>query len=203
MDLSRVAEDLSFIRAAVSRSARFQAVSEPAVAATGLMATLASAASMIVLDGLAVPEQLSLPTVISLGSVWLGLFAVCAATNSIALFRRLRRFPEEERYAVWTSLLYAMVPVLAAGGVITAAMVRAEAYHLLPVCWLACYGSAQMAAASRSAPELSGAGLFTFLCAAGALLFPSTEILWLAVGLGPGHLLLALQLMRRHREVEA
>jgi hypothetical protein len=128
---------------------------------------------------------------------------VCAAINSIALFRRLRRFPEEERFAVWTSILHAMVPVLAAGGVITAAVVRAGAYGLLPVCWLACYGAAQMAAAARSAPELSGAGLFTFLCAAGALLFPGTDILWLAVGLGPGHLLLALQLVRRHREIEA
>jgi hypothetical protein len=202
MDLSRVAEDLSFVRAAVSRSARFQAVSEPAVAATGLMATVVSATSMVVLDGFGVPEHLAPGTVLFLGSLWLGLFAVCAATNSIALFRRLRRFPEEERYAVWTSLLHAMVPVLAAGGVITGAMVRAEAYGLLPVCWLACYGSSQMAAAARSAPELTGAGLFTFLCAAGALLIPGTEILWLAVGLGPGHVLLALQLVRRHREVE-
>jgi hypothetical protein len=200
MDLTRLARDLSFVRATISRSARFEALSRPAVAATGYLALLTSVASAYWLQGSGVPARLPAGTVALLGSLWGGLFVVCASINCLAMERRLRRFPEEERFAVWTSLLSALVPGLAAGGVLTVGLVLRGELALLPVCWLACYGASQMAVSSRCAPELFRVGMATLCASVGCMLVPGFEVLWLAGGLGLGHLVLSAQLGRRREE---
>ena len=200
MDLSRLSEDLSFVRAAVTRTARFQAVSHLAVATTGTLALLTVAASAALLGGLGVPQQPGDLLVRDLGLLWGGLFLLCAALNATAMFRRLRGYPEEERLAVWTSILHAMVPCLAAGGLVTFGLVRAGVFGVVPVGWLACYGAAQMAVSSRTTQEFYSAGVLSIVCAVGALLLPGSEILWLGIALGLGHLLLAVRLGWRNHE---
>jgi hypothetical protein len=64
------------------------------------------------------------------------------------------------------------VPALAAGGVLSAALIAAGQFRLLPGVWMALYGLAQTAYRHSLPPGIYRVGLAYLVCGAAALLWP-------------------------------
>jgi hypothetical protein len=90
------------------------------------------------------------------------------------------------------------VPALAGGAVITAALVRAGTFDLLPSVWLLLYGAGILAGATASVPILTWLGVALMGLGAAASLVGRFGDLWLAVGFGGLHIVFGFIIARKH-----
>ena len=87
----------------------------------------------------------------------------------------------------------------AAGAVLTAALVRAHAFALLPGAWLLLYGAAIAGGGAFSVGIVPAMGAcFMALGVAAAFTPPALANLWLALGFGGVHVGFGLWIARRH-----
>ena len=91
-----------------------------------------------------------------------------------------------------------MVPALAAGALLTIALVDAGARHLLPGTWLALYGAGVTAGGTFSLRAVRWMGVALVVLGGLALWMPQQGIVFLAAGFGVMHILFGIYLVGKH-----
>jgi hypothetical protein len=131
-------------------------------------------------------------------SIWLPaalVGVICAGAANASKARRLEMplWSGSFRKVAWV-----MTPVLAAGALLTFALVGANARYLLPGTWLALYGAGVTAGGTFSLRAVRWMGLALVVLGGLALRVPQQGIVFLAVGFGILHILFGVYLVGKH-----
>ena len=183
----RAMESLEFIRTTMARSAPFTAVSGSGGIAMGILAMVAA----VVARSSSSDEQ------------WLATWIACAAVAVPVGFLLMRAKARRYELAIWSAagrrFAQGFVPSIAAGAVLTFALVRADAIDLVPAAWLLLYGAGVLAGSSSSVPVLAWLGTL-FMVLGGVSLFtpPEWRDLWLAAGFGVLQMAFGAYIARNH-----
>jgi hypothetical protein len=131
--------------------------------------------------------------------VWLAVAPLAATVGVFFLMRKARATNAALARGAGRRFALALVPPLLAGAALTAGLVRARAFDVLPGLWLLLYGIAVLAAGAHSVPavRLFGAALLVFGFLALAVPFPAANAL-LGAGFGLGHVVSGAVVARRH-----
>jgi len=184
----RAQSDLAFMRGVLERSHHFTAV--PGVGGV-LMGSSAIIAAIV---------AYAQPSYSRWLTVWLLDAVIAAAIGAFMLVRKARRTAIPLGGTPARRFALGLFPPLLAGGVLTFACLRADAWTLLPPLWLCCYGIAVLGggavSAARVVPTL-GAAFLGF--GALAVATPSSWAdIWLGLAFGLGHIVAGLIVARRH-----
>jgi len=157
----RAIESLEFIRTTMARSAPFTAVSGAGGIAMGVLALVAAAFARSSSSN----EQ------------WLTVWVACAAVAVPVGFVLMRAKARRHDLALWSAagrrFAQGFVPAIAAGAVLTLALVRAGAVDLVPAVWLLLYGAGVLAGSSSSVPVLAWLGALFMVLGSVSLFTPS------------------------------
>ena len=183
----RAMESLEFIRTTMARSAPFTAVSGRGGIAMGILALLAAA-----LGRSTSSDQQWLMT-------WIGSAAVAVPLGFVLMRAKARRY----ELALWSAagrrFAQGFVPAIAAGAVLTFALVRIDAIELVPAAWLLLYGAGVLAGSSSSVPVLAWLGALFMVLGAASLLTPAAwRDLWLGGGFGVLQIVFGVYIARNH-----
>jgi hypothetical protein len=183
----RAIESLEFIRTTMARSAPFTAVSGAGGIAMGVLALVAAAFARSSSSN----EQ------------WLTVWVACAAVAVPVGFVLMRAKARRHDLALWSAagrrFAQGFVPAIAAGAVLTFALVRAGAVDLVPAVWLLLYGAGVLAGSSSSVPVLAWLGALFMVLGSVSLFTPSEwRDLWLASGFGVLQIAFGAYIARNH-----
>jgi hypothetical protein len=183
----RAIESLEFIRTTMARSAPFTAVSGAGGIAMGALALVAAAFARSSSSS----EQ------------WLAVWVACAAVAVPVGFVLMRAKARRHDLALWSAagrrFAQGFVPAIAAGAVLTFALVRADAVDLVPAVWLLLYGAGVLAGSSSSVPVLAWLGALFMVLGGISLVTPSSwRDLWLASGFGILQIAFGAYIARNH-----
>jgi hypothetical protein len=183
----RAIESLEFIRTTMARSAPFTAVSGAGGIAMGVLALVAAAFARSSSSN----EQ------------WLTVWVACAAVAVPVGFVLMRAKARRHDLALWSAagrrFAQGFVPAIAAGAVLTLALVRAGAVDLVPAVWLLLYGAGVLAGSSSSVPVLAWLGALFMVLGSVSLFTPSEwRDLWLASGFGVLQIAFGAYIARNH-----
>jgi hypothetical protein len=181
------ADHLAFIRDTMQRAGRFTAVSGAGTIGVGFVGTAAA----IVSSRLAWPWQ------------WFGAWMFAAAfaipVSISAAARKARRSGQSLRAGPARTFALAFAPALAAGALLTAVLVLAEQWTLLPGTWLLCYGAAVVSGGAFSVRAVPVLGSVLMGLGAIALFAPIAAHAWLlGAGFGAAHLIFGIFIARYH-----
>jgi hypothetical protein len=169
----RAIESLEFIRTTMARSAPFTAVSGAGGIAMGVLALTAAAVARSASSN----EQWL--------TIWVGCAAVAVPVGFVLMRVKARRHDLTLWSAAGRRFAQGFVPAIAAGAVLTFALVQADAVDLVPAVWLLLYGAGVLAGSSSSVPVLAWLGaLFMVLGGVSVFTPPTWRDLWLAAGFG-------------------
>jgi hypothetical protein len=130
--------------------------------------------------------------------IWLPTAFVSVVIASISNVAKARR----TNVPIWSGAIrrsvWVIAPALAAGGVLTLALARDGATHLLPGMWLALYGAGVTAGAEFSIRAIRWMGISFLLLGAVGLLRPDWGLPLLAAGFGGLHLVIGINIVVRH-----
>jgi hypothetical protein len=91
------------------------------------------------------------------------------------------------------------VPSIAAGAVLTLALVQADALDLVPAVWLLLYGAGVLAGSSSSVPVLAWLGALFMVLGTLSVFTPAAwRDLWLAAGFGVLQIAFGAYIARNH-----
>jgi hypothetical protein len=179
--------DLRYIRTAIERAGSFTSISGWGEVAVGVSALAAAAIA---------PADCTQDRWLA---VWLGEALVAAAITVWAAVLKSQRLGVPLFGAPAQRFTLAFATPAAAGAVLTAALVRAHAYTLLPGMWLLLYGAAVTSGGAFSVGLIPAMGVsFMVLGAAAALTPAHLANVWLAVGFGLVHVVFGAWIARRH-----
>ena len=183
----RAIESLEFIRTTMARSAPFTAVSGAGGIAMGVLALVAAAFARSSSSN----EQ------------WLTVWVACAAVAVPVGFVLMRAKARRHDLTLWSAagrrFAQGFVPAIAAGAVLTFALVRAGAVDLVPAVWLLLYGAGVLAGSSSSVPVLAWLGALFMVLGSVSLFTPSEwRDLWLASGFGVLQIAFGAYIARNH-----
>ena len=180
-------EDLRYIRTAIERAGAFTSLSgwgEVAVGVTALVAATLAPADCTQDRWLA---------------VWLGEALVAAAISVWSAVLKSQRLGVPLFGAPAQRFTLAFATPAAAGVALTAALVRAHAYPLLPGTWLLLYGAAVTSGGAFSVGIVPAMGACFMAVGAAAALTPARFAnAWLALGFGLVHVVFGAWIARRH-----
>ncbi|MGQ0815843.1 MAG: hypothetical protein ACT4O1_15540 [Gemmatimonadota bacterium] len=183
----KAAADLHYIRSAMERADSFTAVSGIGYIAIGTSALIAAAVAA---------RSASFEAWLT---VWFVELAVAIAIAIAATTQKARRLELPLARGAGRKLLLGFTPVMAAGAVLTVALINANAQALLPGMWLAVYGAAVVAGGVYSIRPVPILGAALLLLGSAALLLPSLPAgLVLALGFGGFHIACGIVIARRH-----
>lgn len=181
------ANQLAFIRDTMVRAGRFTSVSGAGMVVTGV---LGSAAALLT-PHIATPEARL--------ALWLATAVVAVPLSLIAVARKAQRSGQSLRTGPARTFMLAFVPALVAGALLTAALVRASAWDLLPGAWLTCYGAAVVSGGAFSVRAVPVLGALVVALGAAALFLPAVTHPWLlGAGFGALHLMFGFFIARYH-----
>jgi hypothetical protein len=183
----RAMESLEFIRTTMARSAPFTAVSGRGGIAMGVLAIVAAALARSTASN----EQ------------WLAVWIASAAVAVPVGFVLMRAKARRHDLALWSAagrrFAQGFAPAIAAGAVLTFALVRADAIDLVPAAWLLLYGAGVLAGSSASVPVLAWLGALFMVLGTGSLFTPTAwRDLWLAAGFGVLQIAFGVYIARNH-----
>jgi hypothetical protein len=183
----RAIESLEFIRTTMARSAPFTAVSGSGGIAMGVLAIIAAAIARSASSN----EQ------------WLAVWVACAAVAVPLGFVLMRAKARRHDLALWSAagrrFAQGFVPSIAAGAVLTLALVQADALDLVPAVWLLLYGAGVLAGSSSSVPVLAWLGALFMVLGTLSLFSPAAwRDLWLAAGFGVLQIAFGAYIARNH-----
>jgi len=183
----RAIESLEFIRTTMARSAPFTAVSGAGGIAMGVLALVAAAFARSS----------------SSNQQWLTVWVACAAVAVPVGFVLMRAKARRHDLTLWSAagrrFAQGFVPAIAAGAVLTFALVRAGAVDLVPAVWLLLYGAGVLAGSSSSVPVLAWLGALFMVLGSVSLFTPSEwRDLWLASGFGVLQIAFGAYIARNH-----
>ena len=183
----RAIESLEFIRTTMARSAPFTAVSGAGGIAMGVLALVTAAIARSA----------------SSDERWLTIWVACAAVAVPVGFVLMRIKARRHDLTLWSAagrrFAQGFVPAIAAGAVLTFALVQADAVDLVPAVWLLLYGAGVLAGSSSSVPVLAWLGaLFMVLGGVSVFTPPTWRDLWLAAGFGVLQIAFGAYIARNH-----
>jgi len=130
--------------------------------------------------------------------IWMGELGVAA----IAAFGLTVLKAKAQGGSLWSSsgkkLLFAFLPAMIAGGVLTAAFVLQGNISWLPGMWLTIYGAAVMTGGAHSVGALPLMGVLFLVLGALVLLVGAPADLMLGLGMGGLHIIFGLIIWRNH-----
>lgn len=181
------ADNLRFIRDAMSKAAQFTAVPGWGGAAIGVTA-LATAA-------LASRETDSRRWL----AWWLGEAALAIVIAAVTMTRKAKRLNLPMLAAPAKRFALAYVPPLVAGAVLTAVFFTNGLAARLPGCWLLLYGVAIATAGTLSVRVVQALGLLLMAFGAASFVAPAAYgDLFMAAGFGGLHIVFGLIIARKH-----
>lgn len=182
----RAADDLRFIRATMERAGSFTAVPGVGGMLMGVSALVAAwlASTQTTAEGWR--------------TVWLIELVVAVAIGAIAMWRKSVRVGVPLSGAVARRFALSFSAPVAAGAIVTAAMLGAGITVLLPAVWLACYGAAVIAGGMQSVLPIPLMGVGMMLFGGAAAAWPENGDLWLALGFGVLQIVVGIWIARRH-----
>lgn len=131
-------------------------------------------------------------------TVWIAAAPLAAVLAIAFMLQKARRQGFDLSRAVARRFFSTLAPALAAGGVLTAALVRVHALELVPGTWLLLYGAGLAASGVFSLPCVSVAGIAFMVLGTAAFIWPAGATLLLAAGFGAVHVALGVAVMRKH-----
>lgn len=181
-------EDLRYIRTAIERAGAFTSISGWGQVAVGI--TALAAAAIAPLDH----------TQDRWVAIWLGEALVAAAISIWSAAIKAQRLGVPLFGAPAQRFMLAFATPAAAGAVLTAALVHAHSYALLPGTWLLLYGAAVAGGGAFSVRIVPAMGAVFMVLGAAALLLSPMWIanLWLALGFGLVHIGFGAWIAWRH-----
>ncbi len=179
-------ENLRYIRRAIERSASFTAVPGWGGAAMGLTALFAA------------PLAAAQPTSRGWLAVWLADAVAAFAIGALAMTRKAARAGQPLASQPARRFALALLPAFAAGAVLTAALVAAGRFDLLPGVWLLLYGAGVTSGGAHSVPAIPALGVAFMGLGVAAFAFPGWHDALLALGFGGLHLAFGIYIGRRH-----
>ena len=180
-------DDLRFIRSAMERASAFTSISGWGQVAIGLTALAAAPLAH---------GQSSADRWVTL---WLGEAAIAMAVGVWSAAMKARRLGVPLFGTTGQRFMLAFATPAAAGVALTAALVQAQAFSLLPGTWLLLYGAAVAGGGAFSVRLVPIMGASFMLCGAAALFTPAAwGDLWLAGAFGVLHLVFGVLIARRH-----
>lgn len=186
----RAAENLRFIRDTMANAGAFTSVSGAGTigaGVVGLAASLIASPVTIAAD----PRRFL--------AVWIGAAVIAGAISGVAIRRKARRAGQSLVDGPARRFTLAFVPALAAGAVLTVALVVAGQTALLPGTWLVLYGAAIAAGGALSVRPVPIMGC-AFI-ALGALCFAlpaQLQQVVLSAGFGGLHLAFGYHITRHY-----
>jgi hypothetical protein len=183
----RAMESLEFIRTTMARSAPFTAVSGRGGIAMGLLAIVAAALARSTASN---QQWLT---------VWIASAAVAVPVGFVLMRAKARRYDLALWSAAGRRFAQGFAPAIAAGAVLTFALVRADAIDLVPATWLLMYGAGVLAGSSASVPVLAWLGALFMVLGTGSLFTPAAwRDLWLGAGFGVLQIAFGAYIARNH-----
>jgi hypothetical protein len=178
-------EALAYIRQTMESASSFTALSGWGLVAVGVVGLLAAFFAWRTGS----PEKLS---------IWLPAALIGVICAGIANASKARRLEMPLWSGSFRKVAWVMTPVLAAGALLTFALVGANARYLLPGTWLALYGAGVTAGGTFSLRAVRWMGLVLVVLGGLALRVPQQGIVFLAAGFGILHILFGLYLVGKH-----
>jgi hypothetical protein len=184
----RALDQIRYIRSAVESGSAFTAVPGLGGVAMGVVGLAATAVAASETNA---PQRWL--------TVWLIAAAIAATVGVVSMIRKSREAGPSLVSAPARRFALAFFPALAAGAVLTFALVQREAWDLLPPLWLLCYGVAVTGGGALSVRIVPFMGLALLLAGVAALFVPF-QIANLLLGLGFGIVQIAVGvvIMRRY-----
>jgi hypothetical protein len=183
----RAMADLRYIRETMERAGSFTAVPGWGGVAMGVVALVAAP-----LAAAQTSERAWL-------LVWLGAAAVATATAAVTMLLKARRVGLSLLDGPGRKFALSFAPPIAAGAVLTAALLSLEAIRLLPGTWLLLYGVAVATAGTFSVRIVPLMGLCFMLLGCAALFSPAAwGDAYLAAGFGVVEIGFGIAIARRH-----
>jgi hypothetical protein len=187
----RAMDNLRYIREAMERSGSFTHVSGMGGVGMGLAALAAAA--------LATTAR----TPVEWVTVWLVAAGVALAISVLFMARKSRADGASLLSGPGRKFAWSVTPALAAGAVLTLALVRAGDISMLPGMWLLLYGTGVVTGGSHSVRPIPVMGATLMAFGVAALLAPSGwdtgwGNLWMAVGFGGVHLVFGAIIWRKY-----
>ncbi|MEM7417422.1 MAG: hypothetical protein AAF389_18165 [Gemmatimonadota bacterium] len=183
----RAMDNLRYIRQAMERSGSFTHVS--GIGGVG-MGSLAIGAAALAWNASTTAEWLA---------IWLVAAGASLAVSVLAMARKSAADGVTLLTGPGRKFAWSVTPPLAAGGVLTIALVRAGAFDLLPGMWLLLYGAAIVTGGSHSVRSIPFMGAAFMAAGVGALLTPASwGDVWMAVGFGVLHIVFGALIWRKH-----
>lgn len=181
---------LAFIRETMARAGSFTSVSGTGTMGVGAIGLLASALS------LAAPLEREPWRWLA---VWLGAATLAITVAALTIRAKAMRTGQLLSGGAARTFALAFLPGLAAGAVVTAGLVWAGAWPLLPATWLTLYGAAVMSGGAFSVRPVPVMGAVIFTLGVACLAAPGRwHLLFLAAGFGGAHLWFGLRIARQH-----
>ena len=183
----RAMDNLRYIRDTMERSGSFTHVSGIGVVAMGLVTLVASVFAMTASSEL----------------IWLTVwFETAAVSLSITVYSMARKSKSEGQSLLsgpGRRFTWNVIPPMAAGAVLTFALLQLGALELLPGTWLLLYGASVVTGGPysvRSVPLMGAA----FMCVGALALVtpPSWGDIWMAAGFGGLHIVFGVVIWRKH-----
>lgn len=179
-------DDLRFIRSAMERAGAFTAV--PGWGGVGMGVTALGAAVI----ASAQPST----------GRWLGVWVAAAVIASViglwTMTRKARRLDVPLMSGPGRKFALGLLPPIAVGALLTAALLRVGDPSLVPAVWLLLYGTGIVAAGSFSVPIVPLQGLAFLALGAAALLAPAGGDLLLGLGFGVVNIAFGIVIATRH-----
>ena len=180
------ADNLRFIRATMENATAFTGISGKGYVLAGLSAIAAAW----------IAAQQTLPL------LWLAVWLLEAAfACSVTLLLSAGKARAQSK-SLWSGsgrkLLFAFLPTMAVGAVVTLAFYLQGNALLLPGLWLILYGAGVMTAGAHSIRPVPLMGFLFIMLGSAQLLVPATANLALALGFGGLHLAFGILIWRQH-----
>lgn len=183
----RAIDNLRYIRETIERSGTFTHVSG---AGSVLMGVVALAAAGLASTASDTTEWIT---------IWLVAAGMSLGIATLSIVRKSRSDGVSVLSGPGRRFAWSAIPPLAAGGVLTLALVRAGALDLLPGMWLLVYGTSVVTGGAHSVRPVPAMGAAFMLAGLGALLTPASwGHVWMAGGFGGLHVLFGTVIWRKH-----
>lgn len=180
-------ERLRYIRDVMARSDAFTAVPGWGMVGMGVLALGASAVASM------------LSSAAAWIGVWLATVVLAGALGITSLVRKARRHRVPLGSGAGRHFVLSLLPPLAAGGILTLAVLKAEAVALLPGLWLLLYGAGAATGGAFSVRPVPLMGLAFMLLGSVALWLPfDWATLSMALGFGGLHLIFGFWIAKHH-----
>ena len=186
---------LEFIRAQLERRERFDGVAPATAAVVGLCGLGGALGAVLRGASFATGSDFHDPLL-----HWLAVLAVTAFLYVAASARGDREWRFTHLKPVARFAYSCQLAAMSVAALLTFALGQTDARGLIPALWLLCYGLGLWPASMVAGPAFRVASVGLVALGSAALVFPSSEHLWLGAGFGGMHVVMGIVLWFTQRQ---